>query len=134
MLLRIAVLGLVALVAAACAELPTDARDTLARSERAATPIPVLKEQPQAQAAVEVLAQTPPPTPAPPAEAPEQTPAPAPVPAAAPPPPPIDVWQRIRSGFRLTNLDGALVQRQEQWYAGNPDYVARMLERGSHFL
>ena len=134
MLLRIAVLGLVALVAAACAELPTDARDTLARSERAAAPIPVLKEQLQAQAAVEVLAQTPPPTPVPAAETPEQTPPPAPVPAAAPPPPPIDVWQRIRSGFRLTNLDGVLVQRQEQWYAGNPDYVARMLERGSHFL
>jgi membrane-bound lytic murein transglycosylase D len=31
-------------------------------------------------------------------------------------------------------LDGALVQRQEQWYADNPDYVARMVERGSFFL
>lgn len=31
-------------------------------------------------------------------------------------------------------MDGALVQSQEQWYSSNPDYVARMIERGSHFL
>ena len=134
MLLRIALLGLVALVAAACAELPMNAAETLTQSGPAAAPVPVAKEQHQVPVAADALAQTPPPTPVPAAEVPEQTPPPAPVPAAAPPPPPIDVWQRIRSGFRLTNLDGVLVQRQEQWYAGNPDYVARMLERGSHFL
>jgi membrane-bound lytic murein transglycosylase D len=122
MLLRTAVLGLVALVTAACAELPKGAPETLAMSEpaAAAAPVLVLKEQPQAEASVEVPAQAP---------VPASTPA-----AKAPPPPPIDVWQRIRSGFRLINLDGVLVQRQEQWYAGNPEYVARMMDRGSHFL
>jgi len=101
-------------MATACAELPKDAPEMLAQSERAAAPIPVLKEQLQAQNAAEALAQTLPPAPVPAAEAPDQTPPPAPVPAAAPPPPPIDVWQRIRSGFRVANLDGVLVQRQEQ--------------------
>ena len=124
-------MGLVVLVTAACADLPKDAPETLNRSGPAAAPVPVSKQQPQAQAAAEALAQTPPPVPA--AAAPAQTSTPAPA-AEVPPPPPIDVWQRIRAGFRLANLDGVLVQRQEQWYAGNPDYVARMLERGSHFL
>ncbi len=133
--LRTAVLGLVALVTAACAELPKDAPETLAQSRPAAAPDPASKEQLQAQAAAEALARTLPPAPVQETETPAQIPPPAPVPAAAAaPPPPIDVWQRIRAGFRLTNLEGVLVQRQEQWYAGNPEYVARMVDRGSHFL
>ncbi len=135
MLLKTAVLGLVALVAAACAELPKDAPETLARNRLAAAPVPASEGQRQAQSTAEALARTSPPAPAQETEAPAQTPLPLPAPAAeAPPPPPIDVWQRIRTGFRMNNLDGVLVQRQEQWYAGNPDYVARMVDRGSHFL
>ena len=134
MLLRIAVLGLVALVTAACAELPKDAPEPLAQSGPAAAPVPVSKEQLQAQAAAKALAQTPPSAPVPVAETPAQSLPPAPAPAVGAPPPPIDVWQRIRAGFRLNKLDGALVQKQEQWYADNPDYVARMVERGSYFL
>ena len=61
--------------------------------------------------------------------------APPPVPVlVAPPPLAPNVWHRIRAGFGLPKLDGALVQRQEQWYLSNPDYVARMTERSSHFL
>ena len=56
MVMRTAVLGLVALMATACAELPKDAPEMLAQSERAAAPIPVLKEQLQAQNAAEALA------------------------------------------------------------------------------
>ena len=133
MLLRTAVLGLVALVTAACAELPKDAPETLAQSGPAAAPVPASKEQLQAQAAGEALARTPPPALVQETEAPAQNPPPPPA-AEALPPPPIDVWQRIRAGFRLNNLDGVLVQRQEQWYAGNPEYVTRMVDRGSHFL
>jgi membrane-bound lytic murein transglycosylase D len=63
---------------------------------------------------------------------------PAPLPPApqvqAPPPPPTDVWVRLRSGFGMTNLNGPLVQQWEQYYSTRPDYVARMVERGSHFL
>jgi membrane-bound lytic murein transglycosylase D len=132
MLLRTVVLGLVALVTAACAELPSSAPETLAQSGPAAAPVPASKEHLQAQAAGEALARTPPPALVQQTEAPAQTPPPPP--AAEAPPPPIDVWQRIRAGFRLNNLDGVLVQRQEQWYAGNPEYVTRMVDRGSHFL
>jgi len=108
----------VAALVAACAQMPPDKPDELAKAEPAVVPIPVSKEQP---------------APAPPAETPAQTPPPAAA-AAAPPPPPPDLWHRIRAGFRLPNMDGVLVQRQEQWYSANPDYVARMMERGSHFL
>jgi membrane-bound lytic murein transglycosylase D len=74
-------------------------------------------------------------TPEPQKEAELPTPAALPVPAAAaPPPPPPDIWVRIRAGFRLPDLEGTLVSRQEQWYASNPDYVARMIERGGAFL
>jgi membrane-bound lytic murein transglycosylase D len=79
--------------------------------------------------------QAPAPAPAPAAQEPAQVPAAEPVVAVpAPPLPPADVWARIRGGFRLSNLDGPLVQQWEQWYSTRPDYVARMVERGSHFL
>ncbi|MCC7484229.1 MAG: transglycosylase SLT domain-containing protein [Burkholderiales bacterium] len=48
--------------------------------------------------------------------------------------PPADIWERIRGGFRMSNLEGPLVREWEQWYATRPDYVARMVDRGSHFL
>jgi membrane-bound lytic murein transglycosylase D len=60
----------------------------------------------------------------------------APVAVAPPPapPPPPDLWQRIRGGFRMANLQGPLVQEWEQWYSTRPDYVGRMIDRSSHFL
>ena len=45
-----------------------------------------------------------------------------------------DLWQRVRSGFTLTDLDGPLVRDRERWYATRPDYVQRMTERGSRYL
>jgi membrane-bound lytic murein transglycosylase D len=115
--LKTAALGLAAALVAACAQMPPDKPDASAKVEPAGVPIPIRKEQ----------------SPAPPAETPAQTPPPAPG-AVAPPPPPPNIWQRVRAGFRLPTLDGALVQRQEQWYADNPEYVTRMVERGSYFL
>jgi len=55
--------------------------------------------------------------------------------APAPPPaPPPDLWQRVRDGFQMSNLQGPLVQEWEQWYSTRPDYVGRMVDRSSHFL
>jgi membrane-bound lytic murein transglycosylase D len=34
----------------------------------------------------------------------------------------------------MSNLQGPLVQEWEQWYSTRPDYVARMIDRSSHFL
>lgn len=45
-----------------------------------------------------------------------------------------DLWQRVRDGFVLPDLNGDLVRNWEQYYATRPDYVQRMTERGSRYL
>ncbi|MCC6196540.1 MAG: transglycosylase SLT domain-containing protein [Burkholderiales bacterium] len=65
---------------------------------------------------------------------------PAPFPAAAMadleslPAPGYDLWERIVEGYEIPDLDGALVEKWEQWYASRPDYVARMVERSRRYL
>jgi len=46
----------------------------------------------------------------------------------------LDLWDRVRSGFVLPELDTPDVKEWEQWYASRPDYVARMTARGSRYL
>jgi membrane-bound lytic murein transglycosylase D len=48
--------------------------------------------------------------------------------------PPADLWDRIRSGFAMPNLQSDLVTDREQWYASRPDYIQRMTERSSKYL
>ena len=43
--------------------------------------------------------------------------------------PPTDMWDRIRRGFKMPDLDSDLVRDREQWYASRPDYIQRMTER-----
>lgn len=45
-----------------------------------------------------------------------------------------DLWSRVRQGFAMSDLDNELVRKWEQWYAGRPDYVQRMTERGGRYL
>lgn len=45
-----------------------------------------------------------------------------------------DLWQRIRAGFRIPEPDTELVARHERWYASNPEYVSRMVERARLYL
>ncbi|PWB57233.1 MAG: lytic transglycosylase, partial [Nitrosomonadales bacterium] len=47
---------------------------------------------------------------------------------------PADLWERIRSGFALAELDSPLVQEHEAWYASRPDYVRRTVERSQRYL
>ncbi|GAB3189501.1 transglycosylase SLT domain-containing protein [Hydrogenophaga aquatica] len=47
---------------------------------------------------------------------------------------PKDLWERMRRGFAMPNLDTDLVRDREQWYASRPDYLQRMTERGSKYL
>jgi membrane-bound lytic murein transglycosylase D len=122
MLTRALALGLVALLLGACAHVPQEPADALAGAKPPVTKTAAPKEQPPTPP-VDIQAQTPPSAPV------VQAPPPPP-----PPPPPPNVWDRIRAGFRMANLDGVLVERQEQWYADNPEYVARMVERSSLFL
>lgn len=48
--------------------------------------------------------------------------------------PPVDLWERVRRGFAMPDLDSDLVRERELWYSSRPDYVARMTERGSKYL
>jgi membrane-bound lytic murein transglycosylase D len=45
-----------------------------------------------------------------------------------------DLWQRIRDGFAMPDLDGALVAKQTAWYAARPDYLKRTFERSRLYL
>ncbi len=45
-----------------------------------------------------------------------------------------DLWERVRNGFAVPDLDDELVARHERWYASRPDYVQRMTERGGRYL
>jgi membrane-bound lytic murein transglycosylase D len=47
---------------------------------------------------------------------------------------PDDLWQRVRQGFGMPDLDGPLVREKTAWYAARSDYLARTLERGSKYL
>ena len=46
----------------------------------------------------------------------------------------IDLWQRVRNGFGIADLDDDFVRRREAYYARQPDYVQRMAERGGRYL
>lgn len=48
--------------------------------------------------------------------------------------PPADVWERIRRGYGMPNLESDIVRDREQWYATRPDYILRMTERSSKYL
>ena len=45
-----------------------------------------------------------------------------------------DLWQRIRSGYAMKDLNSPLIKRHEKWYASHPEYVLRMSERAQHYL
>ena len=97
------------------------------------------------------------PTPAPPtvAKPPGTTPAPAAAVAAAPGKfegpsatvaprpqialidrtiPPQDLWQRMRQGFAMPDLDNALVREKMAYYAARPDYLQRIFDRSRMYL
>jgi membrane-bound lytic murein transglycosylase D len=50
------------------------------------------------------------------------------------PPPAEDLWDRIRKGYAMPDLDNALVVKWERWYADRPDYVERMVDRSRRYL
>ncbi|MBC7620755.1 MAG: transglycosylase SLT domain-containing protein [Candidatus Saccharibacteria bacterium] len=48
--------------------------------------------------------------------------------------PPVDLWDRIRRGFAMPDLQSDLVKDREQWYTSRPDYIYRMTERSKKYL
>jgi len=108
----------IAALASACAQLPTADESALSSSdavgaERAAATLAPSTFSPQLAA----------------------TPAAAEVPITQTAElPPADLWQRVRNGFRMNDLNSPLVREAEEWYSNRPDYVARMVERSSRYL
>lgn len=47
---------------------------------------------------------------------------------------PNDIWDRIRRGFAMPDLDNDLVRDKEQWYASRPEYLQRMTDRSNRYL
>ena len=45
-----------------------------------------------------------------------------------------DLWERIRRGFKMPDLQSKRAQSSTRWYAAQPDYIARMTGRASMYL
>ncbi len=45
-----------------------------------------------------------------------------------------DLWERIRRGYAMPDLDSPLVRDRENWYTARPDYIFRMTERSRKYL
>ena len=45
-----------------------------------------------------------------------------------------DLWDRIRKGFAMPDLQDEYVDAQVQWYSSRPDYIERMITRSSKYL
>ena len=48
--------------------------------------------------------------------------------------PPEDLWQRMRNGFAMPDLDSPLVASQQAWYLNSPQYLHRVFERAQRYL
>ncbi|MDP3699566.1 MAG: transglycosylase SLT domain-containing protein [Hylemonella sp.] len=48
--------------------------------------------------------------------------------------PPADLWERIRRGFAMPDLQSPLVPGREQWYAARPQDLENMAERSRKYL
>lgn len=45
-----------------------------------------------------------------------------------------NLWERIRNGFAMSNLNDDLVLHYQQWYQNRPDALRRMVERSRPYL
>jgi membrane-bound lytic murein transglycosylase D len=48
--------------------------------------------------------------------------------------PPDDLWERMRNGFGMPNLDSALVSQQQAFYLARPEYLKRVVERSRRYM
>ncbi|MDP2247068.1 MAG: transglycosylase SLT domain-containing protein, partial [Nitrosomonadales bacterium] len=45
-----------------------------------------------------------------------------------------DLWQRIKDGYELAQLQSPLTAKHESWYASHPEYMQRMTLRSERYL
>ena len=48
--------------------------------------------------------------------------------------PPGNLWERIRKGFAMPNLETRLADNRTQWYASQGEYIDRMARRSQRYL
>ncbi len=48
--------------------------------------------------------------------------------------PPTDMWDRIRVGFSMPDLDNPLVHESERWHTQRPDSLNRMAQRANKYM
>ncbi len=48
--------------------------------------------------------------------------------------PPTDLWDRMRRGYAMPDLENDLVRERELWYSAKPDYILRMTEHSRKYL
>lgn len=46
----------------------------------------------------------------------------------------LDLWQRIKDGYAIPELQSPYTQNHENWYSTRPDYVKRMVDRSQRYL
>jgi membrane-bound lytic murein transglycosylase D len=49
-------------------------------------------------------------------------------------PPPGDLFVRLRGGFKLEDVDQGAIDREQNWFANNPDYLDRVWGRAGMYL
>lgn len=47
---------------------------------------------------------------------------------------PIDIWERIRRGFAIPNLNSPLVDKWTKYYASHPESIQRMADRSGRYM
>ncbi len=47
---------------------------------------------------------------------------------------PVDLWDRMRRGFAMPDLDTDLVRDRERWYTARPETITRLTERSRKYL
>ena len=48
--------------------------------------------------------------------------------------PPSDLWDRIRAGYAMPDLDDPLVAKWEKFYSERPEYLARIVDRSGKYM
>ena len=46
----------------------------------------------------------------------------------------VDLFQRLRHGYAMPDLNDDLVLHHQQWYMNRPDYLRRMIDRSSRLI
>jgi membrane-bound lytic murein transglycosylase D len=123
MILRIALTALVALLVGACAQVPLTPQETQGTQET--LPEAAAQATPAKEPPLVVVVENVPAAPA----------APSPIQAVEnAPPQPADMWERLRAGFSIPDVDNRRVRMWERYYSERPDYVEFIVELSSNFL